>query len=67
MFAQVWSPEPGGDPECIEDMPLFGMRVLNFSLEEDRVTGMVNDDVCFLVGAETGIEFSLNRTSGGIW
>lgn len=67
VFAQIWSPEPGGDPECLESMPLIGMRVLNFALDEDRVTGVVNDDVCVVVGAEEGIQFNLNRTIGGIW
>lgn len=67
LFAQIWNEEPRDYPECHENMPLFGMRALNFSLEEGRVTGVVSDDVCVVIGAEDGITFSLNQTSGGIW
>lgn len=67
VFAQVWSTEPGGEPECGENLPFIGMRNLDFSHEDGVIKGKVSDTVCYLPQAPEGIEFTLRQLQNGNW
>jgi len=42
-FAQAWSPQPGGEPEFVNEMPFAGMRNFSFEIQGKELTGEVSD------------------------
>lgn len=42
-FAQVWSPQPGGEPEFINELPFAGMRNFAFEMQGKEIKGDVSD------------------------
>ncbi|MFA6113391.1 MAG: hypothetical protein WC729_05350 [Sphingomonas sp.] len=42
-FAQIWSPQPGGKPEFINEMPFAGMRNFNFEIRGKELKGEASD------------------------
>lgn len=42
-FAQVWSPQPGGEPDFINEMPFAGMRNFSFDIQGKELKGEVSD------------------------
>lgn len=68
VFAQAWTTQPGGDPECAGGMPWGGMRNFHFEQSSDAIDGRVTDTLCVVRDhEETGIPFSLVRLDRGQW
>ena len=42
-FTQIWSPQPGGEPEFINEMPFAGMRNFSFEIQGKELKGEVSD------------------------
>jgi len=42
-FAQVWSPQPGGEPEFINELPFAGMRNFSFEIQGKELKGEASD------------------------
>ncbi len=42
-FAQSWSPQPGGEPEFINELPFAGMRNFSFDIVGKELKGEVSD------------------------
>lgn len=42
-FAQVWSPQPGGEPEFANDLPFGGMRNFAFEIQGKDLKGEASD------------------------
>lgn len=53
-FAQAWSPEPGGKPDFLDDMPFSGLRDFEFTLDEETLKGKVFDPAVHQVGTKPG-------------
>jgi hypothetical protein len=67
-FAQVWAADPSSDlPECGDQIPFLGMRMLGFETDGDVLTGKIHDTVCYLPGFEDGIPFQLKAVENGRW
>lgn len=52
-FAQVWSDEPGGEPEFRNELPFGGMRNFSFKIAGERLTGEATDEGVY-IGADRG-------------
>lgn len=42
-FSQAWSPQPGGEPEFINELPFAGMRNFAFDIQGKDLKGEVSD------------------------
>ncbi len=42
-FAQIWSPQPGGEPESINELPFAGMRNFSFEIQGKELKGEASD------------------------
>lgn len=42
-FAQIWSPQPGGEPEFINELPFAGMRNFAFEIQGKELKGEASD------------------------
>ena len=68
VFAQVWGDPAGETPDCVGDMPMGGMRSLEFVIDGESIIGRVYDTVCVIAGYEdVGIEFAMQRIERGQW
>jgi hypothetical protein len=68
VFAQAWTTQPGGDPECEGRMPWGGMRNFHFEQSGEAIVGRVTDTLCVVRDhEETGIPFSLVHLDRGQW
>jgi hypothetical protein len=48
-------------------MPLGGLRNFSFEISADAVSGLVKDEVGYIVGREDGLKFSLTRIANGLF
>ncbi len=64
-FAQIWTDEPGGDPEFENWMPFVGFRNMTLTFEGDQVSGMITDSSGYVPGMEDGLPMKLQRVDGG--
>jgi hypothetical protein len=68
IFAQVWTKNRGGEPECPganDRLPFGGFRDLSMVLRNGEITGLVVDETCFFAGMEDGLTFTLQELGGG--
>jgi hypothetical protein len=68
LFAQIWTDEPGGNPECPnsdERLAFGGFRTLTFTVKEDTIQGTVYDERCFFDGMQKGLPFELREVPDG--
>lgn len=62
-FAQAWSPEPGGEPEFINELPFAGMRNFAFDIQGKELMGSVSDPMVQIAndGSKNSIEIKAER------
>lgn len=60
-FAQLWSPDPGGEPEFASDLPFGGMRSVEIMIDADRGMGRVFDNAVDEIAGRRDIRFTLRR------
>ena len=74
VFAQIWNKHKNvsiadGDAGCPNDngrLPFMGFRNLNFSIDEERLEGIISDKTCFNAGDNDGvIRFNLTEVEHG--
>lgn len=62
-FAQIWTDNPGGDPEFENWMPFVGFRNIEFAINDQSLSGKIVDSSGYVPGLEEGLPFELKKMS----
>ena len=64
-FAQIWSDDPGGEPEFENRMPFVGFRDISFELKDGKIDGKITDSSGYVPGMEDGLAFQMVEVENG--
>ena len=64
-LAQIWTDNPGGEPEFEQYMPFVGFRDMKFSISGNTISGAITDSSGQIPGMKDGLKFEMTKVENG--
>lgn len=64
-LAQIWTDNPGGEPEFEQYMPFVGFRDMKFIVSGNAISGAITDSSGEIPGMKEGLKFEMTKVENG--